>query len=349
VTPDRYRPQRNWKARLRDGTEHGLRIVTLENELLRIGILASKGADVVELNYKPRDLDFVWLAPGGVRDPAALAPTPLDSRAAFRDTYPGGWQEIFPSGGSPSSHDGADIPQHGEVFNLPWDVAIVADTEDDVAVRFSVHTRKVPCRLEKTFRLRSGEGGFRIEERLCNDSPVAIRAMWGHHITFGPPFLVPGSRISVPEGVNVVPHSEPIAPAGRRLSSTDRFAWPVDPGNGLDLSVVPDRGTESDIAYLTGFPDGEAWYEVTRPGDGAGARIAWDGDQMPWVWFWQEFGGSTGYPWYGRLYTIGLEPFSSMPNLGLAEAVATGSALTLEPGETRDFWLTMSVLDDARE
>jgi hypothetical protein len=69
---------------------------------------------------------------------------------------------------------------------------------------------------------------------------------------------------------------------------------------------------------------------------------------MPFVWYWQEFGGTTGYPWYGRNYNVGLEPFSSAPSLGLAEAAANGSALTLEPGEERRFWLSMNVIDDTR-
>jgi hypothetical protein len=345
VTDRLHASQRNWGARVRDGAYQGVRAVTLENERLRVTVLAGKGSDIVEINYKPRDMDFAWLAPGGVRDPAIHALTAPDSRAAFRENYPGGWQEIFPNGGAPSVYDGAHHGQHGEVFNVPWDVSVVEDTEDVVAVRFAVRTRKVPCVLEKILHLRSGDACFRIEERLRNESPVPVRVMWGHHITFGPPFLVPGSRIHLPPGITVVPHPEDIAPGGRRLSGTDPFPWPRDPGNALDLSVIPDWGAPSDQVYLTGFRHGEAWYEVMRPEGDLGARIAWDAEQMPFAWFWQEFGASTGYPWYGRNYNIGLEPFSSAPSLGLAEAVANGSALTLAPGEERRFWLTMSIVD----
>jgi len=341
-----YRPQRNWGARVRIYSYEGLRLVVLENQVFRIGVLAGKGTDIVELCYKPRDIDFAWLTPGGVRDPVSYAATAPDDRAVFRDTYPGGWQEIFPNGGAPSDHDGAHHGQHGEVFNLPWEVSIIQDSEEAVAVRFSVRTRKSPCLLEKTIRLRSGIPGFRIEERLRNESPVPVRAMWGHHITFGPPFLEAGCRVRLPDDITVVPHHEAIAPGGRRIGSEDPFPWPREPGTSLDLSVIPDRGAPSDMAYLTGFGAADAWYEVVRPRDGVGARIAWDGSQMPIAWFWQEFGGSTGYPWFGRNYVVGLEPFSSAPNLGLAEAVANGSALTLAPGEERSFWLEMSVIDE---
>src|SRR5262249_59986055 len=70
-----HRPQRNWGARLREyDVAGGLRAVFLENELLRVGVLADRGTDVFELLYKPRDLDFAWLAAGGLPGPPARRP-----------------------------------------------------------------------------------------------------------------------------------------------------------------------------------------------------------------------------------------------------------------------------------
>src|SRR4051794_29254076 len=182
MTVDRHRPQRNWGARIRDFSYLGMRLVTLENELLRVSVLAGKGADIVELNYKPRDLDFVWLNPGGVRNQTDYLSTSPDPLATFVDTYPGGWQEILPSGGAPSSHLGAKFGQHGEVSNLPWDVRIDEDSERAVAVTFSVRGHKAPFHLERTMRLEAGEPAVAFRETLTNESDVAVQAMWGHHI-----------------------------------------------------------------------------------------------------------------------------------------------------------------------
>lgn len=344
MTERLYRPQRNWGARIREMTYLGIRTVILENQHLRIGILAGKGTDIVELNYKPLDLDFVWLTPGGVRNPVTFASTAPDARAIFRDNYPGAWQEIFPSGGNPSSFEGANYNQHGELFNVPWDVAIVEDTEDLVAARFTVRTRKSPFLLEKTIRLPAGEAGFQIQERIVNESPATTNAMWGHHITFGQPFLKPGSRIRLPDGITVVPPTEDVSSGSCGASGAGTFTWPIDPRSGVDLSVIPDRGTPSGVHYLAGFRNSEAWYELVDPETGIGARIEWDADVMPYLWYWREFGASTGYPWYGRNFNIGLEPFSSMPGSGLAEAVANETALRMQPFQERAFWLTLSIL-----
>ncbi len=74
-------------------------MVSLENELLRVGVLADKGTDVFEFNYKPKDMDFVWLTAGGVRNPTSYLSTSPDTLATFVDYYPGGWQEILPESG----------------------------------------------------------------------------------------------------------------------------------------------------------------------------------------------------------------------------------------------------------
>lgn len=117
-----------------------------------------------------------------------------------------------------------------------------------------------------------------------------------------------------PEGVEGIPH--PVGLNGdRRRVVAERFHRPhaVSPqGDEIDLSVLPPSGTASEIVYLTGFP--------------------------------QPACATAGYPWYGRHWNIGLEPFSSYPTNGLAEAVANGTALELSPGEERAFSLSAEVI-----
>jgi hypothetical protein len=343
---ERYRHQRNWGPRLREVQYFGLTMWIIENELIRLSVLSDKGTDICEFLYKPRDLDFVWLTAGGVRDPRSYLSTRSDPVSTFIDYYLGGWQEVFPNGGPPSEWAGAQFGQHGEVCNLPWDVAVIADDESEVALRMRVRTQKTPFAIEKTLRLRAGKPTLEIEERLTNESEVELPAMWGHHITFGRPFLAPGCRIRLPEEIAVVPHSEAIHPGGRRLAGTQGGAWPRLPASGggvVDLSELPPVGEISEIVYLTGFRD--AWYEVHDPERHIGMRVSWDAATMPYLWYWQEFGATKRYPWYGRHYNIGLEPFSSYPTGGLAEAVANGSAMTVPARGTKVTQLQATIFE----
>ncbi|MEV0145486.1 MULTISPECIES: DUF4432 family protein [unclassified Nonomuraea] len=334
--------RRNWAARLRSVTLDGLRAVVLENERLRVTVVPGKGGDVVEFLHKPTDTDFVWLSPQGLRDPAHHLQGAADDVAQFVDHYEGGWQEVFPNGGAPSEYRGARLAQHGEVAGLPWDCEVTADSEEEVAVRLSVRTRRLPYLVEKTFRLRAGTAALEVEGRVTNESEVELHAMWGQHIVYGRPFLRPGARIRLPDGVTVIPHDSAINPLGRRVKAGGPWTWPVVPADGggeTDLSVVPERGAPSDIVYLTGFAEG--WYEISGE---VGLRVEWDAEVLPYLWMWQEVGASAGYPWWGRAYTVGLEPFAGMPTDGLERAVANGTALTLGPREMRTLTMRVEVL-----
>jgi hypothetical protein len=326
---------RRWGARV---TSHG-HLVSLENQVLRVGVDARRGAEIVECLFKPRDVDFAARLPLGPR----LAHSP-DPQMAFIAGYTGGWQEVFPNGGAPSTHRGARFGQHDEVWQLPWDWQVVSDTDREVGVRFSTLTRLVPFSLHKELRLCSGAARLEISETIENLSQVGLEAMWGQHLTFGPPFLREGCRVELDGEIEALPHPEPIDPAGRRLAS-ERGRWPrlaAAGGGEVDLSRIPPRGTLSDIVYLAGFSEGR--YQIRDP-EGFGLRVEWDAGLLPYLWFWQEFGAGRDYPWYGRLYTVGLEPFSSYPTSGLAEAVANGSALHFEPGGRKSLKMSLEVID----
>lgn len=349
MTYRRHRPARNWGARAHEITWAGLRAVVLENELLRVTVLAGKGGDVAEFCHKPSDTDFVWLSPDGLRNPRDVAGGASDDTAAFLDHYEGGWQEVLPNGGAPGAYRGAALAQHGEVAGLPWDVDIVADDAAEVAVRLTVRGRRMPLRLAKTFRLRSGEAELAVEEELENEAGVPLEVMWGHHIVFGAPFLRPGHRIRLPAGAEVIPHHGAIGPGGRRrVREGGPYAWPhvpsADGGGTVDLSVVPDRAAPSEIVYLTGL--GEGRYEVIDPAGGPGLRVRWDAAVLPYLWLWQELGATVDHPWWGRAYVVGLEPFAGYPTDGLAAAVENGSALRLAPYGTRKLWLRAGVVEE---
>jgi hypothetical protein len=339
------RPRRNWGARLHEYTWEGMRVLFLENEELRVGVNASRGGELFELCWKPRDVDFVWLsrrALDGSPPPAAVP----DPELAFLHRYPGGWQEVFPNGGAPSTYRGVRFGQHDEVWGLEWDVEVVEDDPAAIAVALSVRAGRVPCRLRKELWLCAGRPRLELRETVENLSGEAVEAMWGHHVTFGPPFLREGCRVVLPaEGLRVLPHPEAIDPAGRRVRPVES-SWPLaaaPDGSPVDLGLLPPPGTPGDIVYVRGFREG--WYEV-RDRAGLGLRVTWDAAVLPYLWFWQEFGAWRGHPWFGRHYNVGLEPFSSYPTNGLAEAVANGTALVLEPLGRRRLTLTAEVVHD---
>lgn len=340
----RHRRFRNWDARVHVVERQGLETVVLENRTLRVQVLAGRGTDVVECNYKPLDLDLVSLSGEGIRAPRDVAASAPGGAAAFFDVYRGGWQEVVPNGGAPSVHDGAAYGQHGEVCLAAWDHAIVEDAPDRVAVAFETRVGRTPLRVRKTLALDAATPRLAVSERLVNESRVEQRAMWGQHLAFGPPFLREGCRIVLPDGARVIPHPEAINPPERRVDGGREHRWPnatAPDGRPVDLAVVPAAGAPSEMLYVTGLVEGR--YELLDP-DGVGVRVEWDAEVLPYLWIWQELGATTTYPWFGEAYTVGLEPFSSSPTNGLAEAVANDSALRVAPGASVQLAWSLSVM-----
>jgi hypothetical protein len=267
---------------------------------------------------------------------AAHAPwlTAYGDLGPFLDLYHGGWQECFPTGGPKSNLLGASLGIHGEVAVLPWDCRIIEDTPDCVAARVSVRCVRTPFRLEKVLRLEGSAPELILQERITNEGAVPAPYMWGHHPAFGPPFLSPACRVDVPGGKCVSFGADD--PSTQRLQNDVEFPWPVGPtrnGGTVDISVIPPFGARcNDLAYVSELTDG--WFAVTDQERRVGVGMWWDVEVFPYVWYWQVYGGILGYPWYGRTYNIALEPWTSYPSGGLEQAIANGTARTLQPGES---------------
>ena len=81
--------------------------------------------------------------------------------------------------------------------------------------------------------------------------------MWGHHITFGRPFLGPGAVIEMPDEVEVITGDIARTHPVRRLAPNRISPWAETVGSDgapVDLSCLPPEGTPGDMVYLRGFP-----------------------------------------------------------------------------------------------
>ena len=324
-----YTHERNYGCRITETIYRGLRSVTLENEVVRVTVLADKGSDIVEFLHKPTDTDFMWRSPQGVRNPATFVPTIPRPEGAFLDYYEGGWQECLPTGGNPAEYGGTSFGPHGEACLIPWDYTIAEDRPERIAVRFVVRTYRTPLHVVKTLSLARGSGVLTIDERLVNEGAEPVEIMWGHHPAFGPPFIDPSCMVDLP-GARV--RTTDASPTTRYTTGAG-YTWPHVPGRDgamLDISRVAAPGERThDTVFLDQLAGG--WYAVTNSARRVGFAMTWPADVFGALWFWQVYGGAFGQPWYGRAYNIALEPWTT-PETTIGAAIAAGSARRLAPG-----------------
>lgn len=324
-----YTHERNFGCRITEYLYRGLRTVALENEQLRVTILADKGTDIFEFLYKPLDIDFMWRSPWGVRNPATYVATSHTGGSAFLDFYAGGWQDCFPTGGDPTEFQGLPFGAHGETPTLPWNYQIVEDSPERIAVKFRVRTVRTPFYLEKIFTLERNSGVLQVAESVLNEGRTTMQFMWGQHPALGAPFLDESCVIDL-AGARV--NCRELAPNTRFVPGV--YDWPHVPGidgKPIDLRRV---GTIADDTTDTLFLDNlqAGWYAVTNTKKQVTFGLAWELDVYPALWFWQVYGGAYGPPWYGRTFNIALEPFSTIERT-VHGAIRSNSAHTLQAGQ----------------
>jgi len=328
-----YTHERNYGCRISgDYTYRGLKTVVLENSKLRISVLADKGTDVFEFLYKPFDVDFLWRSPLGVRNPSLTVPTKSTQMGSFLDYYEGGWQVCLPNAGQASTYKNAELGMHGELCNIPWQYHILRDDPERVEVMFSARTYRTPFYMERTLALEGESPVLHIHEKLLNEGEEQMDLMWGHHPAFGAPFLSEHCQIDAP--ARRVEICSQLAD-NTRLNAGETYPWPMvkdRQGRSLNLSrIAPPSAKAADMAYLLDLKDG--WFAITNRQKKVGFAMRYPRETFPYVWYWMDYEGEFGYPLYGRTYVVALEPFTSYPRFGLAEAIKRGTQMTMAPGE----------------
>jgi galactose mutarotase-like enzyme len=321
----------------------GLRLLLMENEIVRVAVLLDKGADIVELRYKPRDVDFLWHSPTPLVWGQPESYSVGLAEGTFADYYEGCWQEVLPNAGRWCEWHGAQFGLHGEVWALPWECCILEDTPGAVEVELAVGCRRMPLRLTRRMRLESDKATLFMDEAVVNESPVEVAFMWGHHPAYGEPFLGPACRIYTPPCEVLV--DEGVGQQSR-LPPGARFRWPMGLGRdgaAVDISRICPRQARIDEMYYL-FDLAEPWYAVSNEELGLSLGLAWTGSAFRCLWYWASLGGGFGWPSWGRFYTIALEPMSSYPAI-LTKAVEHGTELRLAPEASITERLTVSVAE----
>ncbi|MER6523683.1 DUF4432 family protein [Streptomyces sp. NPDC001508] len=313
---------------------------TLHNEHVRVTVLTGKGCDIHELCDLTTGVDVLAKARVQLSDlqPGVHAP---DSAEAWLAQYVGGWQVLLPNGGAPGRRGGAEWGFHGEASQLRWNVTDQTDT------RLDAYVRLLRAPLLVTRRLEIAAATVRVTESVQNEGATPLELMWVHHPAFGAPFLDAGCLLSAGARTVVADDENP----GTALIAGSVNPWPkATTRNGGQLSLDEAPGPDSGIAHLAYLSDFESGYfAITNPGLRLGVALSWDTDVFPHAWYWAEARATSAFPFFGRHYTLAIEPATSVPAQGIdALAAKTGKPLILAPGQTIATTLEATLFHDDR-
>lgn len=306
---------------------HGQKAWVLENETIRTVVVPGVGAKIVSLVDKRTQKE--WLVGVGKR-PFSTIPY----AAPFTEQDMSGWDEMFPTivacdYPAPGKYAGVPLPDHGEVWAMPW---TVAPTNSD-SLQMSVQGKAVPYCLTRTLEF-SNPNTLLMRYELENLSGEPMPYMWAAH----PQFVCPdGAEIVLPPEVKKVCNSLPAEWGWGEPEQ--RFGWP----EAINMKGLPHRIDRTGLATLNQaykffvVPEISArWAKVIRNKTKDWLRFDWDVAQVPYLGLWVDQGV------FSHEAVVAPEPMTGFYD-SLAVAWEKKLVTMIEAGETQSWSLSVSL------
>jgi hypothetical protein len=256
-------------------TFHNRPAVQLENELIRVTVLAD-GGHIAEILDKTTGVNPLWIPPwvsAGDEDSTDFGDN-SESRLLRGIMGHNLCLDLF---GPPSDTEAAaGVVAHGEAGIVRYEF------EGDLICRCLLPSSRLA--FERAIRLEGRRVliGETVENLSVFDRPIA----WTQHVTLGPPFLERGRT---------------------------QFRAPVARSQGIGDSEPQELETYTNAASSAGYtahlmdPESEkAWFAAWSPSQLAIGYV-WNRSDFPWMGVWDENHSRTYPPWNGRTLTRGME------------------------------------------
>lgn len=208
------------RSRLEVRDEQGFAVFVLGNERVELAVVPELGARIISLKNLRSDREWMW-HPAGELNLFRNQPGDDFARGPLV-----GMDECLPTI-APCSWQGRELPDHGEVWSVPWSVDETA--WEMGALRTSVRLEISPLEFERTVELHDNE--VRLSYRLNNLGAEDELYLWAMH-----PLLrfVKGDQLQLPastrfqlDGKKWIDAVDSVRPAG---NCAKVFARPVRVG-----------------------------------------------------------------------------------------------------------------------
>jgi galactose mutarotase-like enzyme len=325
------------KRTLHGGLPDGVDVIEIDNGQLSFTILPTRGMGIGDLRLRD--------ASGAVRRIGWRSPIAGPVHPKFvnlSDPSGLGWLDGFDeflcrcgleSNGAPDFDNLGRVkyPLHGKIANRParhvevqydqaaGELVLIGIVEES---RFLFQN----LRLTTTIRTRPGEPALRICDEVINAATRPASMQLLYHINFGGDLLDAGAQFVAPVKT-LVPRNER---AAQGIETWNQYAAPQA---GFSEQVY--------LLKLAANANGRTQNLLRSPDAALGASLLFDVAQLPCFTLWKNTAARADG------YVTGLEPGTNYPNPRSHEE-SQGRVITLAPGETRRFELTLQFHTDAR-
>jgi galactose mutarotase-like enzyme len=254
----------------------------------------------------------------------------LDAR--FQNGPCAGIEECLPTvGPSGPETEGGAAPDHGDFWQLPWQLLTASDTCASMATVGFSRT----LRFSKQLTLE--HNSLRVTYKVENTGSTAQSFLYACHPLFA---VSAGDRIHLPSAVREVrlDHSK----GGRLGAPGSIITWPTTKsGVHLDITLGSEAGT-AEMFYTPPLQEGLCG--IYREASAQVLEVSFDTERLPFLGLWLCYGGWPDDSDGPRQYAVGLEPTTS-PYNNLSNAQRANTAISLKAGETYDWEILFTVME----
>ncbi|MBN2048536.1 MAG: aldose 1-epimerase family protein [Anaerolineaceae bacterium] len=286
-------------------------------------VVVDRGMDILGFSYQGKSM--VWHSPVGQAASSYYEPEGL------------GWLRTFQGGllqtcgldqvGIPNEDEGEHFGQHGRYSTQPAHEVTHSTgwVGDKYVLEMSGKVRQTRFFGENLLLTRKistamGSNTIRIADEVVNDGFARQPHMIMYHCNFGYPLLSEDTVLVIDSK-----HSEPRDEEAAK--GFDRWMYFEPPTPGYAEQCFLHQPELDD--------DGMATVRIQNPKLGLGVKMRFDGRTLPHIVEWKMMGEGA--------YVLGVEPNNTGSLFGRAAAKADGSLIYLEPGESVNYLLEISV------
>jgi len=242
----------------------GFAVHVLNNDEVELAMVPELGAKIISLKNLRTGREWLWHPPEGlqlfknqVRDDFSTSPLV-------------GVDECFPTI-EPCSWQGRELPDHGEIWSVPWEVD--GEAWDNGMLKTKASLKISPFEFERTIELLGNE--VRIGYQLHNLGANKESFLWAIHPLLR---LEAGDELELPDST-------------RQLLNGETWVDAV-------VSEIP----ETNCAKIFARPVLESWAAIRNEAGGDRLEFAWDAEENNTLGLWLTRGG-----WHGH-HHFAIEP-----------------------------------------
>lgn len=323
------------KRTLRGGRQEGVELVTIDNGVMEIDVIPTRGMSIFEV--RSGDLRLGWDSP--VEEIVHPSFVDLESRGGL------GWLEGFNEwmvrcglefAGHPGTDEfvtntgdtaSMDLTLHGKIGNIPAsevEVVVEPGPSRRIRIRGTVYEKFFygpKLRLVAEVSVVPGESSFRIDDAVTNLGSGDQEFTIIYHANFGPPLLGEGSVVEAAAG-KVAPMN------GHAAESIDRYATYAGPTEGFIEEVY--------LVEPLADSSGRSGALLRNAAGDRAVSMHWAVRELPYLTIWKNTAAT------GDGYVTGIEPATGYPYNRSVERAA-GRLPKLAPGAARRFGIEVGL------